>query len=55
MRSLREKVALAAERGIAGVGLWTAHGVLPTTQEGGQIWDVFAAYVNGTTKNTSQQ
>lgn len=46
-RSLSAKVQLAATRGVAGVGVWSADGVASTTPEGKQIWDIFAQYVRG--------
>ena len=43
----KSSLQLAATRGVAGVGVWSADGVAATTAEGKQIWDIFAQYVTG--------
>ena len=44
-RSIAAKVKLAADRDLAGVGVWSADGVSPSTEQGKQIWDTFARYL----------
>jgi spore germination protein YaaH len=47
-RSIGAKLGLAADRSLAGVGVWTAGGADPTASaEGKAIWDAIAAYVAG--------
>ena len=48
-KSLQAKVDLATKYRLAGVGVWTAHGVnAGATEEGAKIWNVFAEYIKGT-------
>jgi hypothetical protein len=43
--SMRAKLSLAESYDLLGVGVWTGHGLSPTSTEGAEIWSSFAGYL----------
>ena len=45
LASMAKKLALVESYGLAGVGVWTAHGIAPTSTEGAAVYNSFARYL----------